>query len=102
MPRVLFFSGVSESRACRSSSAACKKSNLASCMSPERTDSCALDVPDARGKHGLLMDAEQRLAFIACEGNDGLVVLDMRTMRVASSFEVGKGPGCPRADPFSS
>ena len=40
----------------------------------------------------LIIDAVQRLAFIACEGNDRLVVLDMRTMRVTASFEVGKDP----------
>jgi hypothetical protein len=49
-----------------------------------------IDVPGAKGNHGLLIDAEQRLAFIACEGNDRLIVLDMRTMRVASSFQVGR------------
>jgi YVTN family beta-propeller protein len=58
-----------------------------------------IDVPGARGNHGLLIDAAQRLAFIACEGNDWLVVLDMRTMRVASSFEVGKDPDVLAYDP---
>jgi YVTN family beta-propeller protein len=51
-----------------------------------------VDVPGARGNHGLLIDAEQRLAFIGCEGNNRLIVLDIPTMRVAASFEVGKGP----------
>lgn len=51
-----------------------------------------IDVPGAKGNHGLLIDAGHRLAFIACEGNDRLVVLDMRTMRVSSLFEVGKDP----------
>lgn len=58
-----------------------------------------INVPGAKGNHGLLIDADQRLAFIACEGNDRLVVLDMRTMRVASSFEVGKGPDVLAYDP---
>jgi DNA-binding beta-propeller fold protein YncE len=49
--------------------------------------------------HGLLIDADQRLAFITCEGNDRLVVLDMRTMRVASSVEVGKDPDVLAYDP---
>ena len=53
----------------------------------------------ARGNHGLLIDAEHRLAFIACEGNDRLVVLDMRAMRVTSSFEVGKDPDVLAYDP---
>jgi YVTN family beta-propeller protein len=51
-----------------------------------------VDLPGARGNHGLLIDAEQRLAFIGCEGNNRLIVLDMPTMRVAASFEVGKDP----------
>lgn len=58
-----------------------------------------IDVPGAQGNHGLLIDANQGLAFIACEGNDRLVVLDMRTMRVASSFEVGKDPDVLAYDP---
>ncbi|WP_408433681.1 YncE family protein [Paraburkholderia fungorum] len=51
-----------------------------------------IDVPGARGNHGLLIAADPRLAFIACEGNDRLIVLDLRTMRVVSSSEVGKDP----------
>ncbi|MFL9905709.1 YncE family protein [Paraburkholderia sp. RL17-337-BIB-A] len=58
-----------------------------------------IDVPGARGNHGLLIAADQRLAFIACEGNDRLIVLDMRTMRVVSSFEVGKDPDVIAYDP---
>lgn len=58
-----------------------------------------IDVSGARGNHGLLIDADQRLAFIACEGNDRLVVLDMRAMRVTSSFEVGKDPDVLAYDP---
>jgi YVTN family beta-propeller protein len=51
-----------------------------------------IDLPGARGNHGLLIEPQQRLAFIACEGNDKLLVLDMRTMRVTSSFDVGQDP----------
>ncbi|MFM0033675.1 YncE family protein [Paraburkholderia strydomiana] len=52
----------------------------------------SIDLPGARGNHGLLIEPHQRLAFIACEGNDKLLVLDMRTMRVTSSFDVGHAP----------
>jgi YVTN family beta-propeller protein len=58
-----------------------------------------IDLPGARGNHGLLIDPEQRLAFIACEGNDKLLVLDMRTMRVTSSFDVGEDPDVLAFDP---
>lgn len=56
-------------------------------------------MPGAMGNHGLLIAADQRLAFIACEGNDRLIVFDMRRMRVASSFEVGKDPDVLAYDP---
>jgi YVTN family beta-propeller protein len=57
------------------------------------------DVPGAKGNHGLLIDPEHRLAFIACEGNDTLIVFDMRTMRPVSSFQVGSGPDVLAYDP---
>lgn len=58
-----------------------------------------VDLPDAKGNHGLLIEPQQRLAFIACEGNDKLLVLDMRTKHVVSSFEVGKNPDVLAYDP---
>jgi YVTN family beta-propeller protein len=58
-----------------------------------------IDLPGARGNHGLLIEPQQRLAFIACEGNDKLLVLDMHTMRVTSSFDVGQDPDVLAFDP---
>ncbi len=46
----------------------------------------------ARQNHGLFIDAQDHLAFIACEGNDQLLVFDMDSKRVAQSFEVGSDP----------
>ncbi|MFM0416953.1 hypothetical protein [Paraburkholderia aromaticivorans] len=43
-----------------------------------------------RGSHELLIDPEQKLAFIACEGNDRLLVLDMHTIQVTSSAKAGR------------
>jgi YVTN family beta-propeller protein len=57
------------------------------------------DLPGAKGNHGLLFAPEQRLAFIACEDNDKLLVLDMRTMKVAASFDVGGNPDVLAFDP---
>jgi YVTN family beta-propeller protein len=57
------------------------------------------DLPGARGNHGLLIESQQRLAFIACEGNDKLLVLDMHTMHITSSFDVGKDPDVLAFDP---
>jgi YVTN family beta-propeller protein len=57
------------------------------------------DVAGAKGNHGLLIDPEHRLAFIACEGNDTLIVFDMSTMRPVSSFQVGSDPDVLAYDP---
>ena len=46
----------------------------------------------AKGNHGLLIDAQDRIAFIACEGNDKLLVFDMGSRRVLQSFDVGSAP----------
>jgi DNA-binding beta-propeller fold protein YncE len=41
--------------------------------------------------HSLLIDAPQRLAFIACDGNATLLVMDLGSMRVLSTQSVGDG-----------
>lgn len=46
----------------------------------------------ARQNHGLLIEPQGHLAFIACEGNDKLLVLDMGSKRVTQSFDVGGDP----------
>jgi YVTN family beta-propeller protein len=51
-----------------------------------------VDLPGAEGNHGLYIDAASRLAFIACEDNHRLLVLDLNTRRVVGSFAVGKSP----------
>jgi YVTN family beta-propeller protein len=51
-----------------------------------------MDLPGAEGNHGLYIDAASRLAFIACEGNDKLLVLSLESRRVLSSFDVAKDP----------
>lgn len=50
------------------------------------------DLPGADGNHGLYIDTASRLAFIACEGNDKLLVLDLAGRRVLSTFDVAKDP----------
>jgi DNA-binding beta-propeller fold protein YncE len=45
-----------------------------------------------RDPHGMALDAENRLAFVAGEGNHKLVVVDLRTMQVGAPFSVGKDP----------
>jgi len=58
-----------------------------------------IDLPGAKGNHGLLIDPEQQRAFIACEENDKLFVLDLRTKKVIATYDVGKGPDVLALDP---
>lgn len=50
------------------------------------------ELPGAEANHGLYIDAPARLAFIACEGNAKLLVLDLTLRRVVATFDVGKDP----------
>jgi DNA-binding beta-propeller fold protein YncE len=42
--------------------------------------------------HGFTIDSARRLAYISCEGNNKLLVAELRTMRVLQSFDVTDGP----------
>jgi YVTN family beta-propeller protein len=46
----------------------------------------------AKHNHGLLIDPQSHFAFIACEGNDKLLVFDMGSKRITQSFDVGSDP----------
>ena len=58
-----------------------------------------IPLPGADGNHGLLIDAPARLAFIACEDNARLLVLDLQTRTVTGSYEVGEDPDVLAFDP---
>jgi YVTN family beta-propeller protein len=58
-----------------------------------------IDLPGAEGNHGLLIEPVQRRAFIACEGNHKLLVLDLETRKVTTSFDVGEDPDVLAYDP---
>lgn len=58
-----------------------------------------IDLPGAEGNHGLYIDAPARLAFIACEGNDRLLALDLTSRKVLSAFGVAKDPDVLAFDP---
>jgi YVTN family beta-propeller protein len=51
-----------------------------------------IKVPGADGNHGLLIDSVSRRAFIACEGNDRLIVINLRTGAALAQFTVAKDP----------
>lgn len=57
------------------------------------------DLPGAEGNHGLLIEPEQRRAFIACEDNHKLLVLDLGARRVTAAFDVGEDPDVLAYDP---
>ena len=42
--------------------------------------------------HGLLIDAPARLAFVACDGNARVLVVDLTDMHVLSAHDVGRDP----------
>jgi len=50
------------------------------------------DTPGCDHPHGLLIDAEQHRAFVACQGNNKLIVMHMPSMEVISTQDVGSGP----------
>jgi len=56
-------------------------------------------LPGAKGNHGLLIDSERQLAFVACEDNATLLVLDLRTRKIAGSFRTGDDPDVLAFDP---
>lgn len=63
------------------------------------TVAARLDLPGAEGNHGLLIDAANRLAFVACEGNGKLLVVDLGTGRVLQTFAAGRDPDVLAFDP---
>src|SRR5215471_10911864 len=50
------------------------------------------DTPGCEHPHGLQISPDRRLAFVACEGNAKLVVMDLQTMAVTESYDVGSVP----------
>jgi len=60
------------------------------------------ELPGCSEPHGLAIDADRRIAFVACQGNARLVVVDMTTMRVTSTHDVGGGPDVLAYDPSLS
>src|SRR5713226_6675471 len=45
-----------------------------------------------KGSHGLLIDSEHRLAFVACEENAKLVVFDLESKKATATLSVGSDP----------
>ena len=50
------------------------------------------DTPGCEHPHGVLISPDRRLAFIACEGNAKLVVMDLQSMSITQALDVGSVP----------
>ncbi len=58
-----------------------------------RTDTvdAAVPLPGCRGNHGMALDVAKRRAFVACEGNNVLVVVDLDRRQVIARLNIGRG-----------
>jgi DNA-binding beta-propeller fold protein YncE len=56
-------------------------------------------VSGCQGPHGFLIDAPMRWAFVTCEDNATLLIVDLMTMQVTATFPVGDGPDVLAFDP---
>jgi YVTN family beta-propeller protein len=56
-------------------------------------------VDGCRGNHGMAIDAERRRAFLSCEGNDTLTVLDLDTHGAIAHLPMAKGADVVMFDP---
>jgi hypothetical protein len=63
------------------------------------TDTNPVRVIEAKRNHGLPIDPQDRVAFVACQDNETLLSLDMRTMRLLSTSRLGGGPDVLAYDP---
>jgi DNA-binding beta-propeller fold protein YncE len=50
------------------------------------------DLAGSDHPHGFTLDEPGRLAFISCEGNAALLVVDLRTMKIVQTLKVAEGP----------
>ena len=58
-----------------------------------------IPLPGAQGNHGLYIDPITHLAFIACEDNSKLLVLDLTNRHLLYTFDVGSAPDVLAYDP---
>lgn len=56
-------------------------------------------LPGIESLHGIALDIDSRLAFVAGEDNNMLAVLDLNSMKVLATYPVGKDPDVLAFDP---
>jgi DNA-binding beta-propeller fold protein YncE len=54
---------------------------------------------DCQTPHGFLIDASRRQAFVSCEDNATLLVVDLQAMAVTATYAVGEDPDVLAFDP---
>jgi DNA-binding beta-propeller fold protein YncE len=57
------------------------------------------DLPGSDHPHGFTIDESGRIGFVSCEGNGKLLVVDLRTTKVLSTYTVGDDPDVLAWDP---
>lgn len=57
------------------------------------------DLPGADDPHGFALDEDARLAFVSCEGNALLLVIDLRSMTVIQRVRIADDPDVLAWDP---
>jgi DNA-binding beta-propeller fold protein YncE len=56
-------------------------------------------VAPCKGNHGMALDAEHRRAFLVCEDNNLMAVIDLEKHRVVTTLPVANGPDVIKYDP---
>lgn len=56
-------------------------------------------LPGIENPHGVALDGADRIAFVAGEKNHSLAVVDLKTMKMLSTYEVGDDPDVLAFDP---
>jgi DNA-binding beta-propeller fold protein YncE len=56
-------------------------------------------LPGVSNPHGIALDTADRLAFVAGEENHSLAMVDLDTMKILSTYEVGEDPDVLAFDP---
>src|SRR5207244_11501378 len=57
------------------------------------------DMPGCDEPHGLLIDSQDEIAYVACQSNAKLLVFDLQAKRVTQTFDTGDKPEVRDADP---
>jgi DNA-binding beta-propeller fold protein YncE len=58
-----------------------------------------MPLPGVENPHGIALDTGDRVAFVAGEANHSLAMVDLQTMKVLSTYQVGEDPDVLAYDP---